>query len=1032
MLHKMKKSPLATNLKSVSVPFLGAKAQTRSKKGKFISDEEFSEKLEIIKQKLEEGFSGEVEKLANQMIKTFDLSLEQIAKLHIKLSAALEMLGRYKESLEILQDYENDENLVEITEASATEIWIQLAISYNNTGDQPKAIALLNATLQVAEAADFRILLGKSYNALSRVYRKLHEYPIARDNAEKGLKYHRENGDWYGMADSNAVIAATFYEEGNHEKAIEIYQQSIKIIGNRKSSFLLGRIYSDMSGVYNVMHLSQEGIACLEKSIQFFEGSEHKINATIAYNNLGVNLMHLGDWTKAQDAMKRSLALAFETNHVHAAGILDSFGELKLLRGEFDEAQKNLERAITIAEEKNRDWYAIQALRNLGRVFLFQNKNDLAISTSLETIARCKKIGETSFASLAHSVLAEAYLQDKNFIECEKELTFLEDSEATNDFIILAFVQRIRGLLCLAKDDRELAIYHFNRSLSIFETINDLYYIALVNYETGKIIATDDAEKASKYLTKSVEIFQRLGVPKLIEKSTQAFEKSKQVEITAKTEVVPRRPVSAVSQLLTMRLAEAVASRQLLLRELVAILQQESKAKKILIAQRNEEKKVSPYITHNYTPAESLEIVEKIRLADAQGDLDNLGKEKNLSIFNLRSPNAPNAFLVVYPRSGANLLDGSSIKPLLRIVELGMDVCALREKDKSQQSEQETYLVNPQSVLPGFIHSSPAMTALVEEVYKIRNSDVTVLVTGESGTGKELVSRGIHALSSRKDRVFIPFNCTAVPKELAEGQLFGYRKGAFTGAVNDHEGVIRSANNGTLFLDEIGDLPIEVQPKLLRFLQEGEIQPLGEKRPINVDVRVIAATNVSLEEKVEQGIFREDLYYRLNVIRLRVPPLRERRSEVPPMVNYYLNHYSAKFGKRDITITPQTVDLLMVCEWEGNVRQLCNEVQRVVARAEDGEVITPNHLSPELKRNAVPIALSGNGNVTPIRAYGNSFNIEAGNGTLEDAVSDLEKRMISQSMQSHNGNISRVARELGLTRRGLYLKLDRYGIEKAS
>ena len=182
------------------------------------------------------------------------------------------------------------------------------------------------------------------------------------------------------------------------------------------------------------------------------------------------------------------------------------------------------------------------------------------------------------------------------------------------------------------------------------------------------------------------------------------------------------------------------------------------------------------------------------------------------------------------------------------------------------------------------------MTQLVEEVHKIRSSDVTVLVTGESGTGKELVARAIHAISSRRAKVFVPFNCTAVPKELSEGYLFGYRRGAFTGAVSDSQGVIRTAAGGTLFLDEVGDLPLDVQPKLLRFLQEGEIQPLGEQRPSKVDVRIIAATNTDLEEMVAQGRFREDLYYRLNVIRLRVPPLRERRSEIPTIVNYYVNH----------------------------------------------------------------------------------------------------------------------------------------------
>jgi hydrogenase-4 transcriptional activator len=248
--------------------------------------------------------------------------------------------------------------------------------------------------------------------------------------------------------------------------------------------------------------------------------------------------------------------------------------------------------------------------------------------------------------------------------------------------------------------------------------------------------------------------------------------------------------------------------------------------------------------------------------------------------------------------------------------------------------------------------------------------------------------------------------------------------------------MIRTADGGTLFLDEVGDLPLDVQPKLLRFLQEGEIQPLGDKKPFKVDVRIIAATNMPLEEKVADGSFREDLYYRLNVIRLRVPPLRERRSEIPPMVNYYINHYSARFGKHDITFTPQTVDMLMVCNWEGNVRQLCNEIQRVIARAVDNEVITPDHLSPELKRSAKPLTpFGGDTNVAPIASYDGVFspfaNISAG-GTLDEAVTELEMQLIKASLARHNWNISRVANELGLTRRGLYLKLSRYGIEKAA
>jgi transcriptional regulator with GAF, ATPase, and Fis domain len=271
--------------------------------------------------------------------------------------------------------------------------------------------------------------------------------------------------------------------------------------------------------------------------------------------------------------------------------------------------------------------------------------------------------------------------------------------------------------------------------------------------------------------------------------------------------------------------------------------------------------------------------------------------------------------------------------------------------------------------------------------------------------------------------VFVPFNCTAVPKELSEGYLFGYRRGAFTGAISDSQGVIRTAAGGTLFLDEVGDLPLDVQPKLLRFLQEGEIQPLGEQRPIKVDVRIIPATNTDLERMVAEGRFREDLYYRLNVIRLQVPPLRERRSEIPTIVNHYIDHYSEKFGRRDITITAQAMDLLMVCDWPGNVRQVCNEVQRIIARAEDGTVITPDQLSPELRRMSEH-RFSPAGAVSP----GSISNDTSAPVVMSAAVEALERKMIIDTLRNHGGNVSRSARELGITRRGLQLKLSRYGI----
>jgi len=544
----------------------------------------------------------------------------------------------------------------------------------------------------------------------------------------------------------------------------------------------------------------------------------------------------------------------------------------------------------------------------------------------------------------------------------------------------------------------------------------------------GRAYAVAQPERAAEHLGLAAHTFRELGARHdlaLAEDFIEYFESRAPEE---------HSEPPATAQLLTLRLAEAVASRELLLRELAAVIQQETRAIRVLIAEGDDEGHTKVVISHGCESAEAAGIAAALERADTDEARESFAAREDARLVMLRPSSAPPATMFVSPSALCSLPGGSPLEPLLRVVELGMDVCALRTRARTGKDPQAQDSLAGASLMPGFIHSSPAMTRLVDEVHKIRSSDVTVLVTGESGTGKELVARAIHALSSRRNKVFVPFNCTAVPKELSEGYLFGYRRGAFTGAINDSAGVIRTAAGGTLFLDEIGDLPLDVQPKILRFLQEGEIQPLGEQRPQKVDVRIIAATNSDLEGMVADGRFREDLYYRLNVIRLRVPPLRERRSEIPTIVNYYINHYSAKFGRRDITITPQTLDILMVCDWPGNVRQLTNEIQRIIARTEDGTVITPDLISPELRRvatHAPPGSASALNPAGSLAAAAASEAISQGL-TLADAMADLERRMIADALKKHHGNISRAARELGLTRRGLYLKLGRHDLSASA
>jgi transcriptional regulator with PAS, ATPase and Fis domain/Tfp pilus assembly protein PilF len=926
--------------------------------------------------------------------------------------------------------YESPQICAALDAETATLVRVQLGIAYNYTGDHPKAIALLNAALRDAEETGSSAQLGALYMALSRVYRHINEFPIAIGHSERALEHFRHTGDWRGMAESYFGIALAGIYEGNYEPSLENYEQALKLIGDRPASYLLGKIYANMAGACWFLKRPHEGIRHLEKAIDYYERTDHKGNAALGYNNLGINLMLVGDWRRAEEVLHRALALATEIDEQGAKipMILDSLAELQLLRGNFAESLQNLTRAVEIAERHGNKWYSGQALRTRARCQLASGEPARALEDVRAALELAERIGDRQAVCDSRLLLADVHLRRGRTDEAEAELHKVgeQTTDSAADLAVAGEAQRLHGHAALARGDTTLAVHHFGRSVSIFSILGDRYRGALAHYGLGEAYSRHHPERAAEHFSRSLSTFRELGAPPYIERAERALAS---LEITS-ADVTDRQETTALAQLLTLRLAEATASRELLLRELAAVIDQETTAARVIVAEAEEDGSIKIAAAHGSGDADSnAQLANALCTAKTDHERELAANTHGGTAVMLHPTNARAAVLYVEPGEAAALHGGATLDSLLRVVELGMNVCGLRERVQSGRGAEVSNDLAGASLMPGFIHSSPAMTSLVEEVHKIRSSDVTVLITGESGTGKELVARAIHSLSSRREKVFIPFNCTAVPKELSDAYLFGYRRGSFTGAVNDSPGVIRTAAGGTLFLDEIGDLPLDVQPKLLRFLQEGEIQPLGEQRPAKVDVRVCAATNTDLEKMVADGRFREDLYYRLNVIRLRVPPLRERRSEVPAIVNYYVNHYSAKFGRRDVQITPQAVDLLMVCDWPGNVRQLCNEIQRVVARAEDGMTITPDQLSPELQRVAANVTAPGNVTPLPTTSHasttGQSLN-------LAEAMGELERRMISEALRKHSGNISRAARELGLTRRGLYLKLERHSLKVAS
>ena len=307
------------------------------------------------------------------------------------------------------------------------------------------------------------------------------------------------------------------------------------------------------------------------------------------------------------------------------------------------------------------------------------------------------------------------------------------------------------------------------------------------------------------------------------------------------------------------------------------------------------------------------------------------------------------------------------------------------------------------------VGDGPAMSRLLETISRVAPKDITLLICGETGTGKELIASLVHAQSRRATRPLVRFNCAAIPPELAEAELFGHTRGAFTGAVQARRGFFAEANGGTLMLDEIGELPSSVQAKLLRVLQEGEVQPVGAGRVEKVDVRVVACTHRGLQDEVRAGRFREDLYYRLAVVELVVPPLRDHREDIPALAIEFARRYAERFGMQRVRLAPELLEALQRMDWPGNVRQLENAVARILALSTGGEI----GLEAFATASSAPTA-----------------DAEGPEGmlSLREQLDAVERSLIQRTMTASGGNQSEAARRLGLNRGSLIERLKKYGM----
>ena len=882
-------------------------------------------------------------------------------------------------------------------------------------GDQSRAIALQGRALKQAEAAHEPRAIGLAHYELAQCYRQVGDTAIVREHISKAASALHAAGDKRHLALVHSLSSILLAQVGEYDEAMSALRQAERLATLVQAEDVLATVCGNQAGVMMMEHRYEQALALAERSVLLQEAHGSGHGRAVAIANLGQICVRLGDLNRAEELLHRALETRSPIQfHETTGAVFDTLAQIHMIRGNYETAGDFLAQAGDAYGAYGRQtsrWYE-WSVRVLGaRLAVRRGALDEAVAMADEIL----QAGAPPFDALqATLIAAEALTAAGRLPEAEQRLAAAAEAlDPTVAPSTWGEYLRLRGGLHAKGGSSADAYHNFAQSATLLDLLGERYQAALSHLAHGRLVAQTGARStAEKHLSQALGVFDQLGAARDAGDTTAA----NQLLTTVGSGEFVISPADA-DDAIVRRIVDAAALPDLLGRETAAAMLEAASADSAIVYVR-----IPGAATGGHG--------SDVRIVAAVGaDMDSArtmarsavnGQSYGRGVIFVeglgRDPEGERFVLVASPRP-----IGHPVMRRLRMVasvaRQGFALCAAR--DRSVKSAVMSLDRSLEPLLPGFLTASAAMARIVEQIQRMQGNDLTVLITGESGTGKELVSRAIHVGSQRSAAMFLPYNCTTTGRDLADSQLFGHRRGSFTGAVTDQPGLVRSAAGGTLFLDEIGDLPIDVQPKLLRFLELQEIMPIGETRPQRVDVRVLAATNADLEQRVAEGKFREDLYYRLSVIRLHVPPLRERLEEIPHLSAFFLREACERLAKPDVQLSSEALDMFSQYWWPGNVRQLKNEIQRAVAMSTPGGIIEAPHLSPEIGATRVPATAMASSSARAPRPAAN----------LATAIEEVERELIQAALNESSGNISQAARVLGLTRRGLYLKLRRLGLD---
>ena len=760
------------------------------------------------------------------------------------------------------------------------------------------------------------------------------------------------------------------------------------------NDWLQGLLALNASTVHILSADPSAALNCARRAIGHAERSGHARTKAGAVANLAHLALWEGKVADAEGHCRNGLGLASEMHDIRTA-LLETLAVVELIRGRWSECRALLSR---IDSELPRErgflpsWYELAAILTHARLQIQQRDwaSGLAICEAGVAVSdeRRDRLHGISLRVLGADALLELDRSD----EASEWILQAARKARNTPTAVVAEVERARAALLARTGGPAAARPQFERALRVLAAEGG---IAVRMDAAGSYLRTMQPanEELRRMLRARPHDLGPLVGPSLPRPDTRRKPPDPQA--------AGRRPLGFAHAAQLIGLA---TSADLLAQEAFVLLRESGCAESLALIEK-EGDRVRRVLAHEGWTAD--------RAAQARQG------RRGAVLIPAGESNGRSVWLAVSPRAGARSRE--LIHDVETVVDKARLLAAFHTQERATSAE---WPPNRTPVLDEGVFACERTARLVALARQVAASDEVVLITGETGTGKEVVARIIHRHSARAKRPFIPFNCAGVPKGMVESQLFGHRRGAFTGAQDDSPGVVRSANGGTLLLDEIGELGLRLQPKLLRFLDRQEVHPLGESHPVDVNVRVIAATNADVEQLVQDGRFREDLYYRLNIIRIDVPPLRERCAEIPALVYHFLRQFGAVRGRPHLKITREALECLRCYAWPGNVRQLANEVRRAVVLADGDGPIGRGLLSPAVvsacRADAPDVA--GEDEAHDVRVHTKQ--------PLAQALAEVERVMIRRALAASGGNLGGTARLLGVSRKGLMLKCRRLEIDE--